>query len=168
MILPYKTFVPKVADNSIILESATVTGQVVIEEEVNIWYNTVVRGDVEPIFIGRSTNVQDLVMLHTSKGFPLTIGKGVTVGHRAILHGCTIEDNVLVGMGAILLDGAHIESNVLIGAGSVVTEGKRFPSGSLVLGSPARVVRQLSEEEIEAIRATARKYVDVSRQYKTE
>jgi carbonic anhydrase/acetyltransferase-like protein (isoleucine patch superfamily) len=112
--------------------------------------------------------VQDLAMLHTSKGFPLTIGKGVTVGHRAILHGCTIEDNVLVGMGAILLDGAHIESNVLIGAGSVVTEGKRFPSGSLVLGSPARVVRQLSEEEIEAIRATARKYVDVSRQYKTE
>ena len=168
MIRPYKAFVPKIAEDAIIMDSATVTGQVVIEEAVNIWYNTVVRGDVEPIFIGQSTNIQDLVMLHTSKGFPLTIGKGVTVGHRAILHGCTIEDHVLIGMGAIVLDGAYIESNVLIGAGSVVTEGKRFPSGSLVLGSPARVVRQLSEAEIEEIEKTARKYVDVSRQYKTE
>ena len=168
MLVEIKGFVPKVSENSFIANSAEVIGQVVVEEGANIWYNTVVRGDVEPIVIGNGTNVQDLSVLHTSKGFPTTIGKDVTIGHRAICHGCTIEDNVLIGMGAIVLDGAYIESNVIIGAGSLVPPKKRIPSGSLVMGSPAKVVRTLSEEEIEHIKQSAKNYVELSQHYKTK
>lgn len=126
MLIEIKGFVPKVSENSFIANSAEVIGQVVVEEGANIWYNTVVRGDVEPIIVGEGTNVQDLCVLHTSKGFPTTIGKDVTIGHRAICHGCTIEDNVLIGMGAIVLDGAYIESNVIVGAGSLVPPKREF------------------------------------------
>ena len=143
-------------------------GQVRLEQGANIWYNTVVRGDVELITVGKNTNIQDLSVIHTSHGHPTQIGSGVTVGHRAICHGCTIDDNVLIGMGAIILDGAHIESDVIIGAGSLVPPNKRIPSGSLVMGSPAKVVRTLSEEEIESIKQSAHGYVELSKHYKSK
>lgn len=159
---------PQIDDSCFIAESADVIGQVVVEHGSNIWYNTVVRGDVEPIKIGENTNVQDLSVIHTSNGHPTIIGKGVTIGHRAIVHGCTIEDNVLIGMGAIILDGAHIEPNVIIGAGSLVPPRKRIPSRSLVMGSPAKVVRTLSEEEIDSIKRSAKGYVELSKHYKSK
>lgn len=118
--------------------------------------------------VGSSTNIQDLCTLHTSRNFPLSIGSFVTVGHCAICHGCTIEDRVLVGMGSIILDGAYVESDVIIGAGSLVPPGKRIPSGSLVMGSPAKVVRTLTPEEIESIKLSAVHYVSLSQQYKSK
>lgn len=166
MIDKFKTFSPEIHSEAFVAQSAQVLGQVEVEEGGNIWYNTVIRGDVEPIHIGKNTNVQDLCMIHTSHGFPVHIGCGVTIGHRAICHGCTIEDNVLIGMGSIILDGAVIESNVIIGAGSLVPPNKRIPSKSLVMGSPAKVVRALTEEEIESIKQSARGYVELSQHHK--
>jgi carbonic anhydrase/acetyltransferase-like protein (isoleucine patch superfamily) len=168
MLTDIKGYSPVVHTDCFVAESAVIIGQVRLEQGANIWYNTVVRGDVEPISIGESTNIQDLSVIHTSHGHPVHIGNGVTVGHRAICHGCTIEDNVLIGMGAIVLDGAHIESDVVIGAGSLVPPNKRIPSGSLVMGSPAKVVRTLTEEEIEGIKQSARGYVELSQHYKSK
>ena len=168
MMIPVKGFTPNVDESCFIAESADVIGQVVVEQGANIWYNTVVRGDVERIIIGEGTNVQDLSVVNTSTGHPTVIGKGVTIGHRAIVHGCTIEANVLIGMGSIILDGAHIESDVIIGAGSLVPPRKRIPSKSLVMGSPAKVVRILSEEEIDSIKRSARSYVELSQHYKSK
>lgn len=168
MIDKFKTFSPVIHKGCFIANSAQVIGQVEVEEGANIWYNTVVRGDVEPIIVGRNTNVQDLCMLHTSHGFPLSIGTDVTIGHRAVCHGCTIEDNVLIGMGSIILDGAVIERDVIVGAGSLVPPNKRIPSKSLVMGSPAKVVRTLTEEEIESIKQSARGYVELSQHHKSK
>lgn len=163
-----KGYSPDIDPSCFIAESAEIIGQVVVEHGANIWYNTVVRGDVEPIKIGANTNIQDLCMIHTSGGHPTSIGQDVTIGHRAIVHGCTIEDNVLVGMGAIILDGAHIESDVIIGAGSLIPPRKRIPSKTLVMGSPAKVVRALSEEEIDSIKRSAKGYVELSEHYKSK
>ena len=168
MLTDIKGYTPIVGTDCFVADSAVVIGQVRLEQGANIWYNTVVRGDVEPINIGANTNIQDLSVVHTSHGHPVRIGVGVTVGHRAICHGCTIEDNVLIGMGAIILDGAYIESDVVIGAGSLVPPNKRIPSGSLVMGSPAKVVRTLTEEEIEGIKQSARGYVELSQHYKSK
>lgn len=168
MISQVKGFCPEIDDESFIAETAQVIGQVIVERNANIWYNTIVRGDVEPIKIGENTNIQDLSMVHTSHGYPTTIGNNVTIGHRAICHGCTIEDDVLVGMGAILLDGVYIESNVIIGAGSLVPPNKRIPSNSLVMGTPAKVVRTLTDEEIEHIMQSAKGYVELSKHYKSK
>jgi len=168
MLIDINGFKPVVDVNCLILESAQVIGQVRLEQGANIWYNTVVRGDVEPINIGADTNIQDLCVIHTSHGHPVQIGKGVTIGHRAICHGCTIEDNVLIGMGSIVLDGAYIERDVIIGAGSLVPPNKRIPSGSLVIGSPAKVVRPLTEEEIDSIKQSAHGYVELSQHYKSK
>ena len=168
MIKAFLNRIPQIHEETFLASSSEVIGQVTVERGANIWYNTVVRGDVENILIGADTNIQDLCVVHTSNGFPTTIGKGVTVGHRAIIHGCTIEDNVLIGMGAILLDGAHIESDVIIGAGSLVPPNKRIPSKSLVMGSPAKVVRELTEEEIEKIKQSARGYVELSQKHKSK
>ena len=168
MLTDIKGYSPVIDTDCFVASSAQVIGQVILEHCANIWYNTVVRGDVEAITIGENTNVQDLSVIHTSGGYPVNIGAGVTIGHRAICHGCTIEDNVLIGMGAIILDGAHIESDVIIGAGSLVPPNKRIPSGSLAMGSPAKVVRTLSEEEIEGIRQSARSYVGLSHHYKSK
>lgn len=165
MIRTFKAFSPEMDETNFLAETAVLIGQVFMEEHANVWYNTVVRGDVEPIKIGKNSNVQDLVMVHTSSGFPVTIGNDVTIGHNATIHGCTIESNVLVGMGSIILDGAHIESDVIVGAGSLIPPGKRIPSKSLVMGSPAKVVRTLSEEEIESIGKSAHHYVELSKQY---
>ena len=142
-----------------VAESAQVIGQVVLEEGAGIWFGAVLRGDNEPIIVGEGSNIQENSVLHTDMGFPLTIGKGCTIGHRAILHGCTIGDNALVGMGAVILNGAVIGPNSLVGAGALVTEGKTFPAGSLIVGSPAKAVRELDQAAIETLRESARHYV---------
>ncbi len=145
---------------------AMVIGQVSLGRDVNIWPCAVIRGDNEPISVGAGTNIQEHSMLHTDPGFPLTIGKDCTVGHRAILHGCTIGDNSLIGMGAIVLNGARIGSNCLVGAGALVTEGKEFPDGSLIVGSPASAIRTLDEASIAKLRASAVHYVANGRRFK--
>ena len=142
-----------------IAPDAHVMGRVAIGQDVSVWFNSVVRGDNERIEIGEGTNIQEGCMLHTDPGFPMTIGRGCTVGHHAILHGCTLGENTLVGMGATILNGARIGPNCLVGAGALVTEGKAFPEGSLIVGAPGRVVRALDEAAIAGLRLTAEKYV---------
>lgn len=138
---------------------AHVIGKVELGDNVGIWFGAVLRGDNEPISIGQNTNIQEGAMIHTDPQFPVTIGEGCTIGHHAIIHGCTIGNNSLVGMGATILNGAKIGSNCLIGANALVTEGKEFPDGSLIVGSPARVVRSLDDAAIEGLRRSARNYV---------
>lgn len=139
--------------------TAVLIGAVRLEEGASVWFGAVLRGDNELILVGKNSNVQDGCVLHTDMGYPLTIGEGCTIGHKAILHGCVIGDNSLVGMGATILNHARIGSNCLIGAHALVTEGKVIPENSLVMGAPARVVRQLSAEEIAAITRSAEGYV---------
>jgi carbonic anhydrase/acetyltransferase-like protein (isoleucine patch superfamily) len=150
--------VPVVDPSSWVAESAEVMGNVVLEAESSIWFNAVIRGDNEPIRVGRGSNVQDGCVLHSDHDQPLTIGQHVTVGHQVMLHGCTIGDESLIGIGAVVLNGARIGKNCLVGAGSLVTEGKEFPDGSMIMGSPAKVVRQLTPEQIEGLRRSARGY----------
>ncbi len=150
------------SDKAIIYEGAKVVGDVKLGNNVSIWYNAVIRGDIEPITIEDNSNIQDNCVLHVSEDYPVKIGKNVSVGHGAIVHGCTIEDDVLVGMGAIILNGAHITKNCLIGAGALVTENKTFEEGSLILGSPAKAVRKHTDEEIEGIRENADEYVKLA------
>jgi carbonic anhydrase/acetyltransferase-like protein (isoleucine patch superfamily) len=135
-----------------------VIGRVRLGVRASIWFGAVLRGDNEPIVIGDGTNVQEHVVMHTDMGFPLTVGPDCTIGHRAILHGCSIAAGSLIGMGATVLNGAQIGEGCLIGAGTLVTEGKRIPPRSLVLGSPGRVVRQLDADAVDALRASARNY----------
>jgi carbonic anhydrase/acetyltransferase-like protein (isoleucine patch superfamily) len=138
---------------------AHVIGKVTLSADVGIWFGAVLRGDNEPIVIGAGTNIQEGAMLHTDPGAPVTIGKGCTIGHHAIVHGCTIGDNSLIGMGATVLNGAKIGNNCLVGANALVTEGKEFPDNSLIVGSPARAIRTLDEAAIEGLRRSAEKYV---------
>jgi carbonic anhydrase/acetyltransferase-like protein (isoleucine patch superfamily) len=145
-----------------------VIGNVSLARDVNIWPYAVLRGDNEPITIGEGSNIQEHAMLHTDPGCPLMVGKFCTIGHRAILHGCTIGDNSLVGMGAIILNGAVIGNNCLVGAGALVTEGKKFPDGSLIVGSPARVVRSLDDETINQLKLSALHYVANGKRFKAD
>jgi len=137
---------PQLADDAWVAPDAQLIGKVVLEEGASVWFGAVLRGDNEEIRVGRNSNVQELTVCHTDIGHPLTIGADCTIGHRAILHGCTIGDGVLIGMGAIILNGAKIGAGSLIGAGALVTEGKEIPPGSLVMGSPGKVVRALDDE----------------------
>jgi carbonic anhydrase/acetyltransferase-like protein (isoleucine patch superfamily) len=139
--------------------SAVVIGRVIIGEDVGIWFGAVLRGDQEPIVLGAGTNVQENSVFHTDEGFPLTVGRGCTVGHRAILHGCTVGDNCLIGMGATVLNGARIGDNSLIGAGALVPEGREIPPGSLVIGMPGKVARPLSADEIDRNRQSSAHYI---------
>lgn len=150
---------------SFVAASAEVIGNVELGEDVGVWFGAVLRGDNEPIRIGRGSNVQDLCVLHTDPDFPLTVGEGCTIGHRAILHGCTVGDHALVGMGAIVLNGARIGRHCLIGAGALVTEGREIPEGSLVLGTPGKVVRALTAAEIEGLHRSAEHYVRNARRF---
>ncbi|MEJ2128632.1 MAG: gamma carbonic anhydrase family protein [Woeseiaceae bacterium] len=150
-----------------VADNATVIGNVRLLPKSSVWFNTVIRGDNEPIQVGEGSNVQDGCILHTDPGFPLTIGAGVTVGHRVMLHGCTIGDNSLIGIGSTVLNGARIGNNCLVGAHSLVTEGKSYPDGSLILGSPARVVRELTDAEIAGIKVSASHYVENAAMFKT-
>ncbi|WP_416063987.1 gamma carbonic anhydrase family protein [Rhizobium sp. ZK1] len=142
-----------------IAPDAHVIGDVELAEEVGIWFGAVLRGDNEPIAIGKATNLQEGVMVHTDPGFPTTIGENCTIGHHAIIHGCTIGNNSLVGMGATILNGARIGNNCLVGANALVTEGKEFPDNSLIVGSPAKAIRTLDDEAVARIAQSAKKYV---------
>ena len=141
-----------------IAETATVIGNVRLKTNASVWFGSVLRGDNELIEIGEGSNVQDNSTCHTDPGFPLTIGKDCTVGHNVILHGCTLEDGVLVGMGSIVMNGAKIGRGSVVGAGSVITEGKEFPELSLIIGAPARVIRTLSPEQATAMGRAAKSY----------
>ncbi|CUH95575.1 hypothetical protein P22_1648 [Propionispora sp. 2/2-37] len=156
---------PQVDDSVFLAQGAWVIGNVSIGEKSNIWYNTVLRGDMHPIRIGKYTNIQDNCTVHVMHDHPAVIGDYVTVGHNAVIHGCTVADNCLIGMGAILLSYCEIGENCIIGAGSLVTEHKKIPPNSLVLGSPGRVVRMLTEEEVAAIRQSALDYYKEAQSY---
>ena len=157
--------VPKVHESAFVADSAQVIGRVTLEADSSVWFGTVIRGDTAAIHIGQGTNIQDASVLHVDDGKPLVIGNHVTVGHQVMLHGCTIGDESLIGIGAVVLNGAKIGKNCLVGAGSLVTEGKEFPDGSMILGSPARVVRQLTPEQIEMLRRSAQNYIANARRY---
>ena len=163
---PYKGVWPKLDGEVFVAPGAQVIGHVAIGQGSGIWFNSVIRGDDAPIAIGRYTNIQDGSVVHVQDAaHPTHIGDYVTVGHNVILHGCTIGDNCLIGMGAIILTGAVIGDNCIIGAGSLVTEGKTIPAGSLVVGSPARVIRAVSDQDIAMIRDSARHYHEKAHDY---
>jgi len=157
---------PEVAESAWIADSAQVMGRVSIGPDASVWFGTVVRGDTESITIGEGSNIQDASVLHADLGKPLVVGRNVTVGHQVMLHGCTIGDESLIGIGAVVLNGARIGKNCLVGAGSLVTEGKEFPDGSMIIGSPAKAIRQLSPEQIEGLRQSAKHYIDNARRFK--
>ena len=156
---------PLLATGAWVADSAQVIGRVALAQDASVWFNAVLRGDNEWIRIGARSNVQEGSVLHTDIGYPMQIGDDVTIGHQVMLHGCTVGDGALIGIQAVLLNGARIGRNCLVGAGSVVTEGKEFPDGSLILGSPAKAVRLLSEQQIARIRAGAAHYVDNARRF---
>jgi carbonic anhydrase/acetyltransferase-like protein (isoleucine patch superfamily) len=166
MIRTFQGIKPTIPKSCFIEETGAVIGDVVMGEDCSVWFHAVVRGDVHSIRIGNRTNVQDLCMLHvTHDTHPLVIGNEVTIGHNVILHGCTIKDRVLIGMGAIIMDGAVIGENSVVGAGALVTEGTVVPPKSLILGSPAKVKRTVSEGELAWIKESADNYVTYARQY---
>ena len=150
--------IPRIADTAWVADSAQVIGRVELQEGASVWFGAVLRGDNEWITIGRGSNVQDGTVMHTDMGYPLTIGAHVTIGHQAMLHGCTIGDGSLIGIQAVVLNNAKIGRNCLVGAGALVTEGKEFPDGSLIMGAPAKVVGQLTPERFERIRQGALSY----------
>ena len=166
MIRTFQGIKPTIPQSCFIEETAVVIGDVVMGEECSAWFHAVIRGDVNYIRIGNRTNVQDLCMLHVSHDtHPLIIGDDVTIGHNVVLHGCTIHNRVLVGMGAIIMDGAVIGEDSVVGAGALVTEGTIVPPKSLILGSPAKVKRPVTEQELAWIRESAQNYIRYSRQY---
>ena len=166
MIMDFEGVTPRINKNTYISESVDIIGKVNVEENVNIWFGTGLRGDMNNIIIGENTNIQENSVVHVDINSPCIIGKNVTIGHGTIIHGCSISDNVLVGMGSIILNNAKIGKNTIIGAGSLVTQGKEFPEGVLILGNPAKVIRQLTEAEIESIQRSADNYVSLSKKYK--
>ena len=160
MIHPFKEISPKIDDSAFVVESAQIIGDVVIGEESSVWFNAVIRGDVNHIRIGNYTNIQDGCVLHVArKTHPLIVGDEVTVGHNVTLHACTIGSRCLIGMGAVVMDGVEIGEHSIVGAGALVTPGTKIPPGSLVLGSPAKVKRELTEDEKRGIRESAANYV---------
>ncbi|MEO6033216.1 MAG: gamma carbonic anhydrase family protein [Burkholderiaceae bacterium] len=159
-------YVPRIAASAWVADSAQVMGNVELGEDASIWFGAILRGDTEVLRIGRGTNVQDGTVIHADNGFPVTLGANVTVGHQVMLHGCTIGDGALIGIQAVVLNGARIGRHCLVGAGALVTEGKEFPEGSLIVGSPARVVRQLTPEQIEGLQRSAEHYVANARRFR--
>ena len=159
---------PNVAASAWVADNAQVMGNVTLDADSSVWFGVTIRGDNDPVRIGAGTNIQDGSVLHTDVGYPIDIGQNVTIGHMVMLHGCTIGDESLIGIGAIVLNGAKIGKHCLVGAGSLVTEGKEFPDGSMILGSPAKVVRQLTPEQIEGLRQSARHYIENAQRYKNQ
>lgn len=149
----------QLAASVFIAPGAVVVGDVTLEEEVSVWFNAVLRGDTAPLRVGAGSNVQDGAVMHADPGYPAIVAPGCTIGHNAIVHGARVGRNTLIGMGAILLNGASVGADCIVGAGALLTQGARFPAGSLILGSPARLVRELDAAEIEANRESARAYV---------
>ncbi|MGB9980410.1 gamma carbonic anhydrase family protein [Methanobacterium sp.] len=144
-------------------EGSKIIGNVKIDAESSVWYNAVLRGDIEPITVGKHSNIQDNCVVHSSKDYPVKLGDYVSVGHAAVLHGCEIGDNCLIGMNSTVLNGVKIMKNCMVGAGAVVTEGKEFEEGSLILGTPARAVRKLTDEEIASIKENAVRYTELAK-----
>ena len=157
---------PELADDVFVADDARVIGRVKLEAGASVWFGCVLRGDTELLHVGAGSNIQDLSVLHADSGFPTTVGRDVTVGHKVMLHGCTIGDNSLIGIGAIVLNGARIGSNCIIGAGALIPEGKEIPDNSLVMGAPGKVVREISDAQREAITASAQHYVANGQRYR--
>jgi carbonic anhydrase/acetyltransferase-like protein (isoleucine patch superfamily) len=166
-IYTYKGITPKIHPSAFICEGVRIVGDVEIGENVSVWYNSVIRGDVHYIRIGKNSNIQDLCMLHvTNQRYALNIGENVSLGHSVTVHGCTIKDNVLIGMGALVLDNATINSHSLVAAGAVVKENFVVPEGVLVAGVPAKIIKDLKPEEIERITSTAPNYIRYAQEYR--
>ena len=157
--------VPRLAAGAWVADSAQVIGNVELAEDASVWFGAILRGDTELLTIGRGSNVQDGSVLHADIGFPVTLGENVTVGHQVMLHGCTVGDGSLIGIQAVVLNGARIGRHCLVGAGALVTEGKEFPDGSMIIGSPAKAVRQLTPEQIAGLRRSAEHYVANAKRY---
>jgi carbonic anhydrase/acetyltransferase-like protein (isoleucine patch superfamily) len=167
MIIAVSGHAPDIADDAYVAEGAKLIGRLTVEREASVWFNAVVRADADRIVIGESSNVQDNATIHCDPGFPTLIGKYVTIGHNAIVHGCIVEDNVLIGMHSTILTGSTIGQDSIIGAHALVTEGAVIPAGSLVVGVPGKVVRSLRPDEIERVRASAESYRERARLYGT-
>ncbi len=160
-------YVPELGNKAWVADSAQVVGNVVLASDVSVWFNAVLRGDNEPIVVGARTNIQDGAVLHTDEGVPLTIGEDVSVGHMAMLHGCTVGDGSLIGMHATILNRAVIGKHCLIGAKTLIPEGKVIPDRSLVVGTPGRIIRELSDEEVERLKAGGAHYVENAERFRT-
>jgi carbonic anhydrase/acetyltransferase-like protein (isoleucine patch superfamily) len=159
---------PEIADSAWVADSADVIGRVTLGEDVSIWFNAVLRGDSEHLTIGRGSNIQDGSVCHADHGFPLVVGEGVTVGHKVMLHGCTVGDGSLIGIGAVVLNGAVIGPNCVVGAGALITEGKEFPAGSLIIGAPAKAVKELRPEQLAGLKLSASHYTANGQRYAAE
>jgi carbonic anhydrase/acetyltransferase-like protein (isoleucine patch superfamily) len=166
MIKDFKNKSPNLDTELYIAETAVIIGDVTIKKNANIWFGTVIRGDLAPIIIGENTNIQENCVVHVDYGNNVVIGEGCIIGHGAIIHGCNIKDNVLVGMGSIILNGAKIGNNTIIGAGSLITQNKEFEDGVLIIGNPAKVVRKLTQEEIEENKKACLTYISLSKEFK--
>lgn len=159
---------PEIDPSAFVADSATLVGKVTLAANASVWFGATLRGDNERITIGENSNVQEGTVMHTDPGHPLTLGRNVTVGHQAMLHGCTVGDGSLIGIQAVILNGARIGKGCLVGAGALVTEGKEFPDGSLILGAPAKVVRQLTQEDLLRLEGSAASYVVRGLHYKMQ
>ncbi len=166
MIYNFNNISPKIDKDSWFAPNSVLIGNVNLKRDANVWFNVTLRGDVEPIIIGEGSNIQDGSVIHTDPGCPATIGKNVTVGHLVMLHGCTIEDDCLIGIGSTILNKAKIGKNSIIGANALITENKVIPERSLVIGSPGKVIRQVTDEEIRHIKENAEHYVSNYKKYK--
>jgi carbonic anhydrase/acetyltransferase-like protein (isoleucine patch superfamily) len=165
MLYRYKEFSPKIAENCFIAPSADVIGEVEIDSGSSIWFNASLRGDLSGIKIGKNTNIQDNCVLHTSKKDPVEIGDNVVIAHNSIVHGARVESNTMIAMGAVLLNGVNIGKNCIVGAGSVVMEGTEIPDNSIVLGTPAKVVKEVSQEHIARIKRNVQEYQELNNEY---
>ncbi|WP_027964388.1 gamma carbonic anhydrase family protein [Halalkalibacillus halophilus] len=168
MLLPYKGKYPEIDETVYLAEDVVISGDVEIGAYSSIWFKTVIRGDVSPTIIGKNVNIQDQSMLHQSPNQPLILEDGVTVGHQVLLHSCHIKENALIGMGATVLDGAEIGENAFIGAGSLVPPGKTIPPNSLAFGSPAKVIRDVTDEDIKEMNRIRQSYIDKGQVYKEQ
>ena len=166
MIYNFNNISPKIDKDSWFAPNSVLIGNVTLKKDANVWFNATLRGDVEPISIGEGSNIQDGSVIHTDPGCPATIGKNVTVGHLVMLHGCTIEDDCLIGIGSTILNKAKIGKNSIIGANALITENKIIPERSLVIGSPGKIIRQVTDEEIKHIKENAEHYVKNYKKYK--
>ena len=166
MIFAIDRHVPDIAEDVYIAPNATIIGDVCLAQQASVWFGAVLRGDVERLTIGRGTNIQDNSVLHSDPGAPLVLSEMVTVGHMVVLHGCHIGEHSLIGIGAIVMNHARIGSRCIVGAGALITEGKEFPDGVLIIGSPARVARKLTDDELARMAGTAQRYIDRAQLYR--
>ena len=166
MIYDFEKHTPLIDNESWVASNAVIIGKVILKKNSNIWFNTVLRGDIEQITIGENSNVQDGSVIHTDPGCPVTVGKGVTIGHLVMLHGCDIADDCLIGIGSTILNNTKVGKNCIIGANTLIPENKIIPEKSLVLGSPGKVIRQVTDKEIEDIKLNAQHYVENYKKYK--